>query len=89
MSHAPANFSPHAPSYAATSLAITHPTLIWSPVLEQKQLRKSALENPVPAKPQSSSAASVLSQATDYSYSKEQPVSERRSFVRKMKDLFN
>ncbi|KAJ8129387.1 hypothetical protein O1611_g4247 [Lasiodiplodia mahajangana] len=89
MSHAPTNFLSHAPAYAATSLAITHPTLIWSQVLEQKQLRKTALGRPAPAQSQSSSAASVLSQATDYSYSKEQPAVEHKSLLRKMKGFFN
>lgn len=79
----------HTPAYAATSMSITHPTLIWAQVLEQKQLRKTSAKRSTLQQPDSSSAASVFSQSTACSYNKEQPERKPRSFPQKIRNFFS
>ncbi|KAI8630412.1 hypothetical protein F5Y19DRAFT_427561 [Xylariaceae sp. FL1651] len=77
----------HTPAYAAASLSMTHPALVWSQVHEQRQQKRDA--SIATTKPQYSSAVSIYSQSTAYSYDKEQPASESRSLSQRVKGFFH
>ncbi|KAI0489835.1 hypothetical protein F4859DRAFT_523689 [Xylaria cf. heliscus] len=85
MSQDQSNTAPHTAAHAGASMSMTHPALVWSQVQEQKQLRKSTPKVPMTTKDQSSSAASVLSHSTTYSYQKEQSAAEPKSLSQKIK----
>ncbi|KAI8956182.1 hypothetical protein F4801DRAFT_525716 [Xylaria longipes] len=88
MPQAPSNTSAHTPARAAASMSITHPALVWSQMQEQKQLKNPTRESPATTQARSSSAASVLSHSTDYSYQKEQSTAEPKSIFQKIKEFF-
>ncbi|KAI3332176.1 hypothetical protein HD806DRAFT_479722 [Xylariaceae sp. AK1471] len=81
------NTTAHTPAYAAASMSMTHPSLVWSQMQEQKQLKKSTLRSPTTTQSRSSSAASVLSQSTTYSYDKGQSTPEPKSLFQRIKEL--
>ncbi|KAI0860705.1 hypothetical protein F4860DRAFT_478386 [Xylaria cubensis] len=87
MPQAPTNNASHTPAHAAASMSTTHPALVWSQVQEQKQLKKST-HNPIATQARSSSAASVLSHSTAYSYQKEQSTARPKSFFQRIKEFF-
>ncbi|KAI1430333.1 hypothetical protein F5Y12DRAFT_723211 [Xylaria sp. FL1777] len=88
MTRVSSNTTAHTPARAAASMAITHPALVWPQVLEQRQIKKSTKANPIPIQHRSSSAASVFSESSEYSYGKEISTSGSKSLFQKIKEFF-